>query len=232
MNIDRDVIFKIINRVFILIVIITSFITIVAVLTKDVGTKTLNEIGGAIGGITSPIVGILGALLVYLTFEQQNKAIQKEKQVEDERLKVAKELIVLDLKDNIKGNLLKFINDTTESTAKLSKATGTVIIETINYTELNVDIYNSIGMKDIYLSFGVDTLTISSIYRRMEFVKSRSFGVLYEEYIKNKKSVNTNSNIKDMQNKLNETFGLNILSVKNVATEIIDDIDKIVNKYK
>ncbi|GAB2648473.1 hypothetical protein GCM10027035_47750 [Emticicia sediminis] len=236
MNIDRGLVFRIINKVFFLMIIIICFTTIVAVLTEDVGTKTLNEIGGAIGGITSPIVGILGALLIYLTFEQQNKAIKQPLILEEERVKNAKELILLDLKDNIRTNIKKLITDLTTNQSNLANINGHVVVENVNYIELNLDIYDSVGMRDIFLAFNKDTLVISSIYRRMEFIKNRGFGVLYDEYNININKIRQHKSnteeYKELKIKADYAFNQNISSVINVGGEIMKDIDKITRKYK
>jgi hypothetical protein len=72
-------------------------------------------IGDTIGGLTAPIIGIAGSILVYLSFQAQLKAnkmqfkalLREQKRYEEDRLRARLYLVSSDIKDSVKE--LEFI---------------------------------------------------------------------------------------------------------------------------
>lgn len=187
-----------------------------------------NEIGDTIGGITSPIIGIMGAILVYLTFEQQNRAIQQPIDTEQNRLNVSKELILLDLKDNVLSDLILFLSNAKVFKGDVMSNNKNVILSNNKYTGLTMDIYNSIGIERLYLSFGKDVFELSHIYRRIDYLNSIDLFELYKE-------VDTSISL-GIDNSLffikREAFGRNMDSIILTLEDTIKKTEYIISKYQ
>lgn len=69
------------NLVWILIIgVIVTFLPVIIITSNSWYPLGEDEslIGGAIGGITAPFVGLTGAILIFYTFREQQKAISKQ----------------------------------------------------------------------------------------------------------------------------------------------------------
>ncbi|AWW00103.1 hypothetical protein [Arcticibacterium luteifluviistationis] len=101
--------------VFILPFLITHFSWV-----YDLGTSKPNEIGDTIGGILSPFIGLVSAILIYITIDQQIEANRKiQGQIDQGRLDKLEELIFEETKkelEKLKTNLERFKNLDYEST--------------------------------------------------------------------------------------------------------------------
>ena len=86
-----------IKSVIVLILFIPILLFATAVFKIEV-FENLSKIGDSIGGITAPLIGILGVLLVYFTFEQQRFLIKKEIEKVNNKNNSIRDVILTDLK--------------------------------------------------------------------------------------------------------------------------------------
>lgn len=61
---------------FLLLVVISPFLFTLPAIFAKLNFSESGQIGDTIGGLTSPVIGFFGAILVYLSFQQQLKANQ------------------------------------------------------------------------------------------------------------------------------------------------------------
>lgn len=228
---DVSIITNLVFAIFILIIIIgTCFVGIVISRGKDleVVIGILSNVGGAISGITSPMLGIVTIVFVYMAYNQQltaNNLLKSQiDQINDfdlQRLKISKELILLDLKDNIISDLKKFSKHINEFQNRALSTNTIIIVPDIKYAGLSLDIYNSVGVESIYKIFNSDVLKISSIYRNVEYLNSIVLTEIYGDYNKALNAGNT-------ENIICEIVALN----KNMQsiTMTIDDAIKKANE--
>ena len=144
--------------------------------------NTLSKIGDSIGGITSPIIGVLGIILVYFTFEQQRYLINTE--IEKTKSK----------KNNIRGVIISDLIKRQYKALLICKEeieqfmivkdnpiyTGFIWRETLS---LNADFIKSIPIQDLYESFDnkSEFYDIIYIYKNIEFIKKYALKDLFEE---------------------------------------------------
>ena len=191
-NNDVSMITYFVFSIFILILIIGfSFLGIAISSGKDLEAiiSILNNVGGAIGGITSPMLGIVTIVFVYMAYNQQllaNSLLKKEidevERLAIEKEIISKELILLNLKDIIIPDLNRFSTNLIEFQKKVLSTEAKIIVPDIKYAGLNLDIYNSVGVQSIYKIFNIDILKISSIYRSVEYLNSIVLTDIYSAY--------------------------------------------------
>ncbi len=138
---------------------------------------TTGQIGDTIGGITSPIINILNAILIYVAFTEQLKAnnllkyqIDIEKSKEAKRLLEIKDLIIFDLRYNILPSLTRI---DLEITNYISRDQNTTEIRTLNnHVEFSTAIYMNLDQKDLLKIFKENFKTILQIYSRVDYINS------------------------------------------------------------
>lgn len=232
MNINKEALFQVISKVFILIFVIIFFATILMVLSKNAGTSTLNEIGGAVGGFTAPIVGILGALLVYATFEQQNIAIQQPIDLENARIDKSKKLILLDLKKNILPTLEKFLKDCIEFNKVVTSREKVFELADYEYTGLDTEIYQAVGIERLFIAFEDELFDISAIYRDVKYLRNIKLMAIYRVLNEAEKSLNPSIYEEaELLNANRETYGKNMLSIMQTVRDAIKLAKNITDKY-
>ncbi len=140
-----------IKSVIVLILVIPILLFITAAFKIEV-FENLSKIADSIGGITSPLIGILGVLLVFFTFEQQRFLINKEIEKVNNKNSSIKSVILSDLVTRQYSELLKCkyeIEEFNKVRDDLSKS-GYFFNESII---LNSDFFNSIPIQDLYDAF-------------------------------------------------------------------------------
>lgn len=111
-----------------------------------------NEIGDTIGGITAPIIGIMGALLLYLT-------IKKEGDKDDAEIRNIRNAITDDLK-----LIYKLLNDLEEELVQLPRSDAyNKIFNTRVYYTLNNNLFTSLDRLKIITAFGVEKYKILNV---------------------------------------------------------------------
>lgn len=182
-NNDVSMITYLVFAIFILLLIIGScFIGISINSKKDTESiiGILNNVGGAIGGITSPMVGIIGALLVYLTFEQQRFLINKEIEKEQNKNNNIRNVIISDLKDiQYEELLLTKIEIEGFNLVKHDQSARKFIFrETIS---LSANFIDSIPIQDLYEAFSdkSEFHNVIYIYRKIKFIEKYALNNLF-----------------------------------------------------
>jgi len=227
-NNDVSMITYFVFAIFVLILIIGfSFVGIAISSGKDLENiiSILNNVGGTIGGITSPLLGIVTIIFVYMAYNQQlvansllKKEIDEAERLLIEKETISKELILLNLRDNIIPDLNIFSTNLIEFKNKVLSTETKIIIPDIKYTGLNLDIYNSVGVQQIYKIFNIDVLKISTIYRNVEYLNSIVLTDIYSAY-------NYALNIKNSEVILYEREAL-IKTISSISMTIGDSIIK------
>lgn len=183
-----------------------------------------NEIGDTIGGITSPIIGIMGTILVYLTFEQQNKAIQQPLDAEKKRLTQIRKIIYLNLENVIIPSLKEYNKYMKDGLISFKSNT---LDTKINYNiNLTASIYNSIDKIEMFEEFGEDINTIAYIYETVGYIKSKSISYYYSKLLKIKTQGKDDQNI----TKLIEIEFKNIEKDIKVSKKLINTINTFIEK--
>ncbi len=144
------------TRVVLITIIIGVFITVVApiLLTQYCSVSLArfgkpHEIGDTIGGITSPIIGILSAVLLFLTFKQQSD--KKDKEIDDIRNAIKSDLeLIHSLLYSLESELGKLPN----------KENYNNEIDIKIYYTLNSNLFNSLDRLKIITAFGVEKYKI------------------------------------------------------------------------
>lgn len=164
--------------IFILVSIIFSLLSPLLFTLKwnFVDFTNTGQIGDTIGGITSPFINVLNAILIYIAFTEQLKAnellknqLDVEKNKEDLRLKKIEELIMFDI-----TYLLIVASDIKEEIPKFFKNRASGISEAqtyMDYPELNDEVYNSIDKTDLLKIFGEDYMYIVKVYHYVDYIK-------------------------------------------------------------
>jgi hypothetical protein len=160
-----------IKSVIVLILFIPIILFITAVFNIEV-FENLSKIGDSIGGITSPLIGTLGILLVFFTFEQQRFLINKEIEKVNNKNSSIKSVILSDLVTRQYPELLKCkyeIEEFNKVRDDLSKS-GYFFNESI---VLNSDFFNSIPIQDLYDAFDdkIEFFNIVYIYKKIDYIK-------------------------------------------------------------
>lgn len=132
-NIDK--ISKIGIPIFLLLIIVTPYI-----FTREFGLFDLSKngnIGSNIGGITAPFIGVLSALLIYISFKAQVKA---------NRIQI--EAIVSQIEKNKKDEDLKFIYFRLTELQSLNSDEFKKCLLSLNVILSNIDQLLTYGKKD------------------------------------------------------------------------------------
>jgi hypothetical protein len=186
-----------------------------------------NEIGDTIGGITAPIVGIMGAWLVYLTFEQQNIANQQPVIERKKKLESVRNLI----KSNLINTILPSLEEYESRTDKAYKSTIDSNTEPIILThnlDLNCAIYDTIDKVDMFDAFSDDINTISFIYERVRYLKNNPFSVYHEKLRVIKGKYNKEPNDANREAELNMEFE-NIKSNIKISSDLRNAINSFLS---
>jgi hypothetical protein len=192
-NNDVSMITYFVFTIFILLLIIgICFIGIAISSKKDTESiiSILNNVGGAIGGITSPIVGIISIVLVYMAYNQQLKANEYLKNqvdevwiIEEERLLNIKNLIKTDLNHNIKP-LLDEISKELKNNIYIPENWAKNSVKFNTYNHLNTFCFDSIDKVDLFKAMPSEFSALVKIYSNIEHIKKHSYYNLYLDYIK------------------------------------------------
>lgn len=141
-----------------IIIVVGPFLVLIAplILTRDFGLSgfvTTGQIGDTIGGITAPITGLVGAILVYLALKAQITANEIVLESINEQTKNENELrTIAFIMDSIKL-LINDLKEFTYSTDKGSKAFKNVLDynkNTISHKEYSEKTVTDIGLYEIY----------------------------------------------------------------------------------
>lgn len=192
------------------------------------------EIGDTIGGITSPIIGIMGAILVYLALKEQVKAnnfiqiqLNNDKNKEVQRLHNIKSLILWDLKMNILEKLKKQ-DEELIGAIKIFQQNDNPSLFVLNHN-YNFDTYNSVLKIDLFSIFNDDFYILTSIYNRAEIVKNYTYKNFIDEISDIYTTTNNNEVMRDFKiKKMVDTYEHN----SKVSQEIQMNIKSFVSKYE
>ena len=135
------------------------------------------EIGDTLGGITSPFINVLNAILIFLAFKEQKNANdilrnqnKREKEKEMEKLNDIKELIVYDLEFRIKP-IAKVITPEIQKT--LEELESDKIKYVGDYVDFNDSIFRSNELHEYKRIFNKDIKDLKNvinIYNRVSFI--------------------------------------------------------------
>lgn len=229
---------------FILILIIgLSFIGIAISSGKDleIVINILNNVGGAIGGITSPIIGIISIMLVYMAYSQQLAAnkllvnsnnllkeqINQTERLEDERLINIRNLIITDLQQNIKPELLSLSKELNESINNMYTWSSD-IVNCQMYNHLSSYCFDSISKADLYNAMPNEYIVLVRIYSNLEFIKRNSLYYLQLQYIDMQ---NDTRFITDKEAVNTSKFKEIMINGRNTVELCNEFIDKYIDKY-
>lgn len=139
-----------------------------------------NEIGDTIGGTTAPIIGIMGAILVYLTFEQQRFSINKEIEKEQNKNNNIRNVIISDLK-NIQYEELWLTKIEIEGFNLVKhdhSARKFLFRETVSLSANFIDL---IPIQDLYEAFSdkSEFHNIIYIYKKIRFIEKYALNNLF-----------------------------------------------------
>jgi hypothetical protein len=71
---------------FLLVVVVSPFLFTLPSIFARLNFSETGQIGDTIGGLTSPVIGFLGAILVYFSFQQQLKANELQREALDNEI--------------------------------------------------------------------------------------------------------------------------------------------------
>jgi hypothetical protein len=185
----------------ILLVVVSPFLLIQPAVLKFFSGQ--GDIGNSVGGITGPFVGLIGAILVYLSFEQQIEANQTQRkalrneiiqnqikseyetldkhlaEIKDEfyKLKYRRGLLAIQLNHPNKGSILEG-GDAMEAYSQDIKNYGDEIyLDTIEF---------EYGVRYFFMLINTfhEQLTMSIVPQQQKFYLAKKFLYFYESKIK------------------------------------------------
>lgn len=214
---------------------IVTYICVISILVIVVGvciiattekphetTSILNNIGGAIGGFTSSIIGITSIVLVFMAYSQQLKANEYLKmeidlinKSEQDKIKDIRRLIIADLRLNVKQELR---NISKELSIKLLDKEGwkTTTINYGVYYHLNTFTFDSVDKIELFKAFPQEYSDLIKIYSNIPLIKTNTYFHFYLKYLEATKN-NTITN----ESKVSEIFN-NAEKIKQLCNELVD----------
>lgn len=168
-----------IKSVIVLILFIPILLFVTAVFKIEV-FENLSKIADSISGITSPLIGILGVLLVFFTFEQQRFLINKEIEKEKNKNNNIRDAIFSDLK-NIQYKELLLTKEEIEqfNLVKHDYSRQKFLFrETIS---LSANFIDSIPIQDLYEAFSdkSEFHDIIYIYKKIKYIEKYALNNLF-----------------------------------------------------
>lgn len=222
---------------------IVTYICVISILVIVVGiciiattekphetTSILNNIGSAISGFTSSIIGITSIVLVYMAYSQQLTANSYLKdQVDDMRLIERRKytdtraLILFDLNNIIKPRLGEIIEEIAKVARERNEfgfdGSGFVNI----YNHLNTNTFDSLDKKEVFSVFRDRYEDLIFIYSNIDYIKSRTAKFTYEEVLKIASNNTMDSELKRKNIMIADINSLKIMALCTEIERLIND---------
>ncbi|SFN60463.1 hypothetical protein SAMN05444143_1362 [Flavobacterium succinicans] len=210
---------------------------------KEYNFSDTGEIGDTIGGITSPFINGIAAILVYIAFKEQKKSndilteeINIEKNKELENLETLKKVILYDLNVRIKPGAERIIIEIRKCLEELE---DTNIKYYNDHVDFNDQIFKSNNLSSYLKIFNKepkDFNVILNIYNRVNFIYKHTPLQISFKYPTDK----NNMVFIDVPKKRRTTTIERHLAKKKIELELlinntkslIDNIDEILLKYE
>lgn len=195
-----------ITLISLLILLIPVLLLVTGIFKPDI-FNNLSKIGDSIGGITSPIIGVLGIILVYFTFEQQRYLINTEIEKTQSKRNNIRGVIISDLLQRQYSEL----KDCKDEIEKFMIVKDNPLYRSFIFREtlsLNADFINSIPIQDLYESFEnkSEFYKIIYIYKNIEFIKNYTLENLSKGWMTDYSDTITLDSILKKQGRILETI--------------------------
>jgi hypothetical protein len=205
--------------------------------------STFGQIGDTIGGITSPFINGLAAILVYIAFKEQKKSndllkeeIEIEKRKEKEKLEKIKTAIIYDLEVRIKPNAEKIIPEISKCLEELE---NTEIKYYNDHVDFNDRIFKSNNLSDYLKIFDKateDFNQIINIYNRVMFIYKHTPLQISFKYPTDKNNIVFIGVSKKRRNKTIERHlakkKIELELLTNNVQRLVNSINDILDRYK
>ncbi|NRT17169.1 multisubunit Na+/H+ antiporter MnhB subunit [Flavobacterium sp. 28A] len=210
---------------------------------KEYNFSETGQIGDTIGGLTSPFINGIGAILVYIAFKEQKKSndilteeINNEKRKELEELEMLKKVILYDLDIRIKPSAERIVPEIHKCLEELE---DTKIKYYSNHIDFNDRIFKSNNLSNYLKIFNKDPQDfnlILNIYNRVNFIYNHTPLQISYKYPTDK----NNMVFIDVQKKQRTATIERHLAKKKIELELlinnteslINNINVVLKKYK
>lgn len=210
---------------------------------KEYNFSTTGQIGDTIGGLTSPFINGIAAILVYIAFKEQKRSndilseeINNEKIKEQDSLEMLKKVILYDLSIRIKPSAERIIVEIKKCLEELEE---TKIKYYSDHIDFNDRIFKSNNLSDYLKIFNKDAKDfnlILNIYNRVNFIYKHTPLQISFKYPTDK---NNMVFIEVSKKRRKETITRHIakkkleleLLIKNTEF-LVQNVDEILQKYQ
>jgi len=209
----------------------------------NVDFSTTGQIGDTIGGLASPFINLLSAILIYLTFKEQiesnnltRREFHMQEEKEEKRLGRIKEIVLWDLSKRIKPIALQIKNEVVQYIPNIG---SNQMIPMVDHVDFNSDIFDANSLNDYFEVFKKepqDLQSVANFYYRVGFIYDNIPLHAYEK-LKEEKLRAATLMFQDQQHraayhqglhdKYTKTMNSLILNIDNLVAQI----DTFVAKY-